>query len=79
MCGLKPGDEVITVSHSFIASANAIRQCGGVPVFVDIEENGFNIDPAAIEPAITGRTRALRRHAVTLSARVPSPGEHGSF
>ena len=54
-----PGDEVITVSHTFIACANAIRQCGGTPVFVDIEERGFNIDPAAVESAITPRTRAL--------------------
>lgn len=57
--GVGPGDEVVTVSHTFIASANAIRQCGGVPVFVDVEAGGFNIDPAAIAGAITGRTRAL--------------------
>ena len=54
-----PGDEVVTVSHTFIASANAIRQCGGTPVFVDIEAGGYNIDPAAIAGAITPRTRAL--------------------
>src|SRR5215211_2276597 len=35
--GVQPGDEVITASHTFIASANAIRQCGAVPVFVDID------------------------------------------
>ena len=52
-------DEVITVSHTFIASANAIRQCGAVPVFVDIEPDGFNIDPSLIEGAITPRTRAI--------------------
>ena len=57
--GVGPGDEVITVSHSFIATANAIRYCGGVPVFVDIEADGFNIDPALIEPAITSRTKAI--------------------
>jgi dTDP-4-amino-4,6-dideoxygalactose transaminase len=50
---------VITPSHTFIASANAIRQCGGVPVFVDIEPDGFNIDPEAIVPAITARTKAI--------------------
>ena len=57
--GVGHGDEVVTVSHTFIASANAIRQCGGVPVFVDIELNGFNIDPSLIEGAITSRTRAI--------------------
>jgi dTDP-4-amino-4,6-dideoxygalactose transaminase len=57
--GIGPGDEVITPSHTFIASANAIRQCGGVPVFVDIEPDGFNIDPEAIVPAITARTKAI--------------------
>lgn len=54
-----PGDEVITVSHTFIASANAIRQCGAIPVFVDIEPDGFNIDPALIVEAITSRTKAI--------------------
>ena len=57
--GIEPGDEVITPSHTFIASANAIRQCGGVPVFVDIEADGFNIDPAAVAGAITSRTKAI--------------------
>ncbi|PZN54638.1 MAG: aminotransferase DegT, partial [Proteobacteria bacterium] len=44
--GVGIDDEAITVSHSFIATANAIRYCGAIPVFVDIEECGFNIDPA---------------------------------
>jgi dTDP-4-amino-4,6-dideoxygalactose transaminase len=57
--GVSAGDEVITVSHSFIASANAIRYCGGVPVFIDIQPGGYNIDPARIEDAITDRTRAI--------------------
>jgi len=54
-----PGDEVITVSHSFIATANAVLQCGATPVFVDIEKNGFNIDPALIGKAITARAKAI--------------------
>jgi dTDP-4-amino-4,6-dideoxygalactose transaminase len=54
-----PLDEVVTVSHSFIASANAIRQCGATPVFVDIEEDGYNMDPAALAAAITPRTKAI--------------------
>jgi dTDP-4-amino-4,6-dideoxygalactose transaminase len=57
--GVGAGDEVITVSHSFIATANAIRYCGAVPVFVDIEANGFNIDSALVEQAITSRTKAI--------------------
>lgn len=57
--GVVPGDEVVTVSHSFIAGANAIRQCGATPVFVDIESDGYNIDPLEVERAITPRTRAI--------------------
>src|ERR1700692_4793712 len=57
--GVGPGDEVITVSHSYIATANSIRYCGAQPVFVDIQPNTYNIDPALIEAAITDRTRAI--------------------
>jgi dTDP-4-amino-4,6-dideoxygalactose transaminase len=57
--GCAPGHEVITVSHSFIATANAILYCGADPVFLDIEENGFNIDVTALEAAITHETRAI--------------------
>jgi dTDP-4-amino-4,6-dideoxygalactose transaminase len=57
--GVKRGDEVITVSHSFIATANSIRYCGGLPVFVDITPETFNLDPARLEAAITARTRAI--------------------
>ena len=59
VAGVESGDEVITVSHSFIATANVIRYCGARPVFVDIEPRTFNIDPDLIEAAITPRTRAL--------------------
>lgn len=58
-CGVKASDEVITVSHSFIATANSIRYCGAIPVFVDIERDTFNIDPERIERAITPATRAI--------------------
>ena len=57
--GVKPGDEVITVSHSYIATANSIRYCGAQPVFVDIEPWTFNLNPALIEKAITPSTRAI--------------------
>jgi len=56
--GLQPGDEVITVSSSFIATANSIRYCGAKPVFVDIELETFNINPDLMEQVISPRTRA---------------------
>jgi perosamine synthetase len=57
--GVTAGDEVITVSHSFIATANSIRYCGGLPVFVDVEPGTFNMDPTLIERVVTSRTRAI--------------------
>ncbi len=57
--GVKPGDEVITVSHSYIATANSIRYCGAIPMFVDIEPQTYNINPMLIEDAIGDRTRAI--------------------
>lgn len=57
--GVGPGDEVILASHTFIASANTVRQCGAVPVFVDIDPVTFNMDPDKVEAAITNRTKAL--------------------
>jgi perosamine synthetase len=70
--GLRPGDEVITVSHSFIATANAVRYVGATPVFVDVEPQTGNIDPDLIEPAITGRTRAiLAIHQLGMPCNLP--------
>ncbi len=59
VAGVKPGDEVVTVSHSFIATANAIRYCGASPVFIDIEPDTLNLDPALLAGAITPKTRAI--------------------
>ena len=57
--GVEPGDEVITVSHSYIATANAVHYCGATPVFIDIQPETFNMDPRLIESAVTDRTRAI--------------------
>lgn len=57
--GVQPGDEVITVSHSFVATANAVKYCGATPIFIDIEPGTFNIDPDLLEAAITPKTRAI--------------------
>ncbi|MDH6255406.1 DegT/DnrJ/EryC1/StrS family aminotransferase [Aurantimicrobium minutum] len=57
--GIKPGDEVIVPSFSFAATANSVALAGAIPVFVDVEENHFNLDPSKIEAAITKKTRAI--------------------
>jgi len=54
-----PGDEVITVPHTFIATTEAISQAGAVPVFVDIDPRTCTLDPARLEAAVTARTRAV--------------------
>jgi dTDP-4-amino-4,6-dideoxygalactose transaminase len=54
-----PADEVITVSHSFVATSNCIRYCGATPIFVDIDADTYNIDPDRVSEAITPRTRAI--------------------
>ena len=58
--GVGPGDEVVTVSHSFIATANAIRYCGATPVFVDIDLDTFNIDVSQLD----GRDHETRTKAI---------------
>ncbi|MCP5520989.1 MAG: DegT/DnrJ/EryC1/StrS family aminotransferase [Verrucomicrobiales bacterium] len=57
--GVGPGDEVITVPLTFVATAEAIDRCGARPVFVDIDERTYTMNPALLERAITSRTRAI--------------------
>lgn len=57
--GVGPGDEIIVPSFSFAATANAVALAGATPVFVDIETDFFAVDPAAVEAAITPRTRGI--------------------
>jgi dTDP-4-amino-4,6-dideoxygalactose transaminase len=57
--GVGPGDDVITVPNTFMATAEAITYCGARPVFVDVDERTYTLDPAALPKAITARTKAI--------------------
>jgi dTDP-4-amino-4,6-dideoxygalactose transaminase len=59
VAGVRPGDDVATVSHSFIATANAVAAVGARPIFVDVQPDTYNMDPAALSRALTPRTRAI--------------------
>src|SRR5882672_10923891 len=57
--GIGAGDEVITVPHTFMATAEAITYCGARPVFIDIDPKTYTMDPGQLERAITPRTKAV--------------------
>jgi dTDP-4-amino-4,6-dideoxygalactose transaminase len=59
VAGIAPGDEVITSPYSFVASANCAIYEGAIPVFADVDPRTWNLDPAAVEAAITPRTKAV--------------------
>lgn len=74
--GVGPGDEVICPSFSFIATANAIVHAGASPVFVDIDPDSYNLDPARVEAAVSARTRALMPvDQIGLAADITAIGE----
>ncbi len=83
---LEPGDEVILPSFTFFATASAVTRLGGTPIFVDIDPHTFNVNPEAIEPLITSRTkghysgapvRSVLRHAADHESRAQTrTGSH---
>lgn len=83
-CGVQPGDEVITVPNSFIATAEAISLTGATPVFVDVSEDTHTLDPALLEAAVTPRTKAivpvhLYGQCADMDSIMDVAGEHGLF
>ena len=82
--GIGPGDEVITVPNSFLATAAAISYCGATPVFVDVDEQTYTLDPALLEAAITPRTKAvipvhLYGQMADMDPIMEIAGRHGLF
>src|SRR5215203_493299 len=80
--GVDAGDEVITSSFTFFATAEAISQVGAVPIFVDIDPKTYNIDPALIEEKITSRTKAILPvhifgQAADMDSILETAGKHG--
>ena len=57
--GIGPGDEVITVPNTFMATAEAITYCGARPVFVDVDDSTYTMDPSGLESALSSRTKAI--------------------
>jgi dTDP-4-amino-4,6-dideoxygalactose transaminase len=80
-CGVGVGDEVITVANTFMATAEAITYCGARPVFVDVNESTYTMDPAGLEDALTPRTKAiipvhLFGHPVDMDPILEFAGKH---
>ena len=82
VAGIKPGDEVIMPSFTFVSTANAVVLRGGIPVFVDVRRDTLNLDEDLVEAAITPRTRAISivhyaGVAANLAAILAIAGSHG--
>ena len=82
--GLEPGDEVIVPTLTFIASANAVTYCGARPVFIDVEPETWNINPALIESKISSRTKGIvvvhfRGHPADMDPILEVARRHGLF
>ena len=82
--GLKPGDEVITPSFTYIATTEVMALLGLTPVFVDVDEQSFCIDPSKIEAAITSKTKAivpvhLYGHSADMEAIMSIADKHQLF
>jgi dTDP-4-amino-4,6-dideoxygalactose transaminase len=80
--GIQPGDEVIVPTHTFTATAEVVRYLGAEPRFVDIDPSSYCIDVAAVEAAITSRTRAVMPvhyagHAADMARLLPLAAAHG--
>jgi dTDP-4-amino-4,6-dideoxygalactose transaminase len=80
--GVGPGDEVVTVANTFIATGEAILLNGATPVFVDVDASSFTMDPTALEKAITPRTKVvlpvhLYGHPANMTAIAPIAARHG--
>jgi len=80
--GVGPGDEVIVPTLTFVASANAVRYCGGTPVFVDCEPDSWNMDPAQVAARVGPRTKGiiavhLLGHPVDMDAVQAIADRHG--
>lgn len=83
-CGVGPGDEVITVPNTFMATAEAITYCAARPVFVDVDESTYTMNPAGLEKAVTSKTKAiipvhLFGQAADMDPILEFAREHGLF
>src|SRR5699024_7444686 len=74
VAGIGPGDEVICPSMSYIATANAIKYVGAVPVFAEVQPSDYNLDPVDVEGRITDKTKAI-----LLVHQIGMPGDIDAF